>query len=149
MSISGYIFHREGQELEFKEQFNFSSLADYFWDFAALSNNKGGYLVFGVQDSPKILNGLSVNTLDQFEKIDPEKITGFLLNIFSENTNWKQATFEIDQVHFGKWLQLWFATIAELYVGTNAKKAKNKARRMLTGQYLMMWQSRPENQKKN
>ena len=38
----GYLFHREGQELEFKEQFNFSSLADYFRDFAAFSNNKGG-----------------------------------------------------------------------------------------------------------
>ncbi len=47
---SGYLFHREGQELEFKEQFNFSSLDDYFKDFPAFSNNKGGFLVFGVQD---------------------------------------------------------------------------------------------------
>lgn len=98
---SGYLFRREGQELEFKEQFNFSSLADYFRDFAAFSNNKGGYLVFGVQDSPRIPNGLSKNALDQFEKIDPEKITGFLLNIFSGNINWEQATFTIDKKHFG------------------------------------------------
>ena len=61
----------------------------------------------------------------------------------------KASNYKIDQVHFGKWLQLWFATIAELYVGANAEKAKNQARRMSTGQYLMMWQSRPENQKKN
>ena len=46
---SGYLFHREGQELEFKEQFNLSGLADYFRDFAAFSNNKGGFLVFGVR----------------------------------------------------------------------------------------------------
>jgi len=101
VSDSGYLFHREGQELEFKEQFNFSSLADYFRDFAAFSNNKGGYLVFGVQDSPRIPNGLSENALDQFEKIDPEKISGFLLNIFSGNINWEQASFKIDNKHFG------------------------------------------------
>tara|TARA_R110002126_G_scaffold236965_1_gene380532 strand:+ start:4055 stop:5086 length:1032 start_codon:yes stop_codon:yes gene_type:complete len=101
VSDSGYLFHREGQELEFKEQFNFSSLADYFRDFAAFSNNKGGYLVFGVQDSPRIPNGLSANALDQFEKIDPEKITGYLLNIFSGNINWEQASFKIDNKHFG------------------------------------------------
>ena len=76
-------------------------MADYFRDFAAFSNNKGGYLVFGVQDSPRIPNGLSKNALDQFEKIDPEKITGFLLNIFSGNINWEQATFTIDKKHFG------------------------------------------------
>lgn len=101
ISDSGYLFHREGQELEFKEQFNFSSLADYFRDFSAFSNNKGGYLVFGVQDSPRIPNGLSANALDQFEKIDPEKITGFLLNIFSGNIDWEQAVFKIDNKHFG------------------------------------------------
>ncbi|PQJ80778.1 ATP-binding protein [Polaribacter porphyrae] len=101
ISDSGYLFHREGQELEFKEQFNFSSLADYFRDFSAFSNNKGGYLVFGVQDSPRIPNGLSANALDQFEKIDPEKITGFLLNIFSGNINWEQAVFKIDNKNFG------------------------------------------------
>tara|TARA_R110000744_G_scaffold344724_1_gene450129 strand:+ start:29 stop:1060 length:1032 start_codon:yes stop_codon:yes gene_type:complete len=98
---TGYLFHREGQELELKEQFNFSSLADYFRDFSAFSNNKGGFLVFGVQDSPRIPNGLSTNALDQFEKIDPEKITGFLLNIFSGNINWEQASFKIDNKYFG------------------------------------------------
>lgn len=101
ISDSGYLFHREGQELEYKEQFNFSSLADYFRDFSAFSNNKGGYLVFGVQDSPRIPKGLSANALNQFEKIDTEKITGFLLNIFSGNIDWEQAVFKIDNKHFG------------------------------------------------
>ncbi|MDA8571610.1 ATP-binding protein [Schleiferiaceae bacterium] len=101
VSDSGYLFHREGQELEFKEQFNFSSLADYFRDFSAFSNNKGGYLVFGVQDSPRIPNGLSTNALEQFEKIDSEKITGYLLNIFSGNIDWEQAVFKIDNKYFG------------------------------------------------
>lgn len=98
---SGFLFHREGQELEFKEQYSFSGLADYFRDFAAFSNNKGGYLIFGVKDSPRLPNGMSVNSIEQFEKIDPEKITGFLLDIFSGNINWEQAIFEINKKHFG------------------------------------------------
>ncbi|MFM9835503.1 MAG: hypothetical protein ACKVOA_05315 [Methylophilaceae bacterium] len=37
----GYLFHREGQELEFKEQFNFNGLSDYVRDFADFANNRG------------------------------------------------------------------------------------------------------------
>jgi hypothetical protein len=58
------LFHREGQELEFKEQFNLAGLADYFRDFAAFANNKGGYLVFGVKDSPRIPIGLAPSSLE-------------------------------------------------------------------------------------
>lgn len=71
------LFHREGQELEFKEQFNLAALADYFRDFAAFSNNRGGFLVHGVKDSPRTLTGMSDKSIDQFEKLDPEKVTGY------------------------------------------------------------------------
>lgn len=40
----GRLYHREGQELEFKEQFNLAGLAEYFRDFAAFSNNRGATL---------------------------------------------------------------------------------------------------------
>ncbi len=96
-----YLYHREGQELEFKEQYNFGGLGDYFRDFAAFSNNKGGYMIFGVQDSPRIPNGLNTASLDQFDKIDPEKITGFLLEIFSPDILWEQAVIEHDGKSFG------------------------------------------------
>jgi predicted HTH transcriptional regulator len=97
----GRLFHREGQELEFKEQFNFAGLADYFRDFAAFANNRGGLLVFGVQDSPRVPIGLTEASLDQFNKIDPERITGYLLEIFSSNISWEQETFPIDGKHYG------------------------------------------------
>jgi predicted HTH transcriptional regulator len=64
-----HLFHREGQTLEFKEQFNLAGLADYFRDFAAFSNNRGGYLVFGVTDSPRVAAGLSEKSLAAFQKI--------------------------------------------------------------------------------
>ncbi len=97
----GRLFHREGQELEFKEQFNLAGLADYFRDFAAFANNRGGYLVFGVTDKPRIPAGLSESALDQFEKIDPERISGYLLEIFSPTIEWEQDTCEIGDASFG------------------------------------------------
>lgn len=98
---SGHLFHREGQELEFKEQFNLSGLAEYFRDFAAFANNRGGYLIFGVTDKPRVLAGLSESALAQFEKIDPEKISGFLLEIFSPSIEWEQATLDVGGASFG------------------------------------------------
>lgn len=98
-----YLFHREGQELEFKEQFNLAGLADYFRDFAAFANNRGGYLIFGVKDSPRIPVGLSNTSFDQFDKVDPQKITGFLLEIFSSDIRWEQATIKIKGKKFGVW----------------------------------------------
>jgi hemoglobin len=53
----------------------------------------------------------------------------------------------IEPKHFGKWLQLWFETIDELYEGELALKAKESARKMSTGQFLTIWNNRPENQK--
>lgn len=96
-----YLYHREGQELEFKEQFNLAGLADYFRDFAAFSNNRGGYLVFGVKDSPRIPQGMSEKSIELFRKTDPEKITGHLLELFSSDIRWDQADYEIDDNVYG------------------------------------------------
>lgn len=95
------LFHREGQELEFKEQFNLAALADYFRDFAAFSNNRGGFLIHGVKDSPRILTGMSVKSIEQFEKLDPEKVTGYLLEIFSAEIRWEAALVEVGGVNLG------------------------------------------------
>lgn len=97
----GFLYHREGQELEFKEQFNFAGLADYFRDFAAFANNRGGYLIFGVKDSPRVLIGLSEKAKEQFDKVDPEKITGYLLDIFTSDIHWEQALVEVAGMEFG------------------------------------------------
>lgn len=97
----GRLFHREGQELEFKEQFNLAGLAEYFRDFAGFANNRGGYLVFGVTDSPRVPAGLSDSARDQFEKIDPERISGYLLDYFSPSIDWEQGSFEMAGRVFG------------------------------------------------
>ena len=57
----------------------------------------------------------------------------------------KNLNYGIEQKHFGKWLELWFETIDDLFIGEYADKAKNSARKMSTGQFLAIWQQRPQN----
>lgn len=59
----------------------------------------------------------------------------------------KNMNHSITQVHFCKWLQLWFESIDELFEGEIAFKAKNAARKMSTGQFMVMWNNRPNNKK--
>lgn len=100
LAVKGqYLYHRESQTLEFKEQFNFGGLADYLKDFAAFANNRGGYLIFGVTDSPRMASGLSNSALDQFGKLDPELITGYVLENFSSDIRWNSELIE----HHGNW----------------------------------------------
>ncbi len=95
------LFHREGQELEFKEQFNLAGLADYFKDFAAFSNNRGGFLIHGVKDSPRTLTGMSDKSIGHFEKLDPEKISSYLLETFSSSIRWESNLVEVGGVNLG------------------------------------------------
>lgn len=98
----GNLYHRESQYLEFKESFNFAALADYFRDFSAFANNRGGYLIFGVKDKPRReIVGLNESAKDQFDKLDPELISGYLLDIFSGHLEWEHEVFLIDGMSFG------------------------------------------------
>ena len=56
----------------------------------------------------------------------------------------RESNYSITQKHFGRWLQLWYETIDELFVGELADLAKNAARRMSTPQFMVMWQNRPQ-----
>ncbi|MCQ2605533.1 MAG: ATP-binding protein [Bacteroidales bacterium] len=81
------LFHRESQTLEFKESYNHAGLAEYFRDFAAFANNKGGYLIFGIKDRPKRERvGMSEKSLSLFDAIDPEKdFCFFVRRFFNKN----------------------------------------------------------------
>lgn len=96
------LYHRESQTLEFKESYNYSGLAEYFRDFAAFANNKGGYLIFGVKDKPKRERvGMSEKSFNLFDKIDPEKISGFLMEDFSTKIDWEMNIMIIDNKKYG------------------------------------------------
>lgn len=95
------LFHREQKDLEFKESFNFSGLAEYLRDFAAFANNKGGYVIFGVTNSPRKLKGLTIKSLKQFSKIDEESISGFINEHFSPYLDWEMNLIEVNKKKFG------------------------------------------------
>jgi len=98
----GNLYHRESQTLEFKESFNFAGLAEYLKDFAAFANNKGGYIIFGVKDRPnRELSGLRDRAFEQFDKLDPERISGYILDIFSSNIFWTHDVFTSRNLKFG------------------------------------------------
>ena len=48
----------------------------------------------------------------------------------------------INPEHFGLWLNLWFATIDELFEGETAWIAKNRAQKMSTMLYMKMYENR-------
>ncbi len=57
----------------------------------------------------------------------------------------KNLNYTLEMEHFGRWLQLWITTIDASFAGEKAELAKQFARKMATGQYLIVWKSRPEN----
>ena len=67
--------NRENSQLEFKETFNLGSLAKYGRTMAAFADNRGGYIVFGVEPSPHRLKGVNKT---KFEECDPAQVTQFL-----------------------------------------------------------------------
>ena len=54
--------------------------------------------------------------------------------------------YGVEQTHFGRWLQLWFQTINELFKGENAIRAQEAARRMAHGQFMTLWHHKPGRQ---
>ena len=54
----------------------------------------------------------------------------------------KQQKGTINEMHFGVWLNLWFQTIDNLFVGEVAQLAKNRARNMGTFIHLKIFEAR-------
>jgi len=82
------ILSRESSNLEFKKSFNFKSMAKYSRTMAAFANNKGGYIVFGVNDRPRELIGLTEDAAKQMEDIQQESVTNLLNGHFAPEIKW-------------------------------------------------------------
>lgn len=95
---------RESFDLEFKQAFHFGdSLAEYCRSIVGMANNKGGEIIFGIQDSPRKPIGLSN---DKFENCDPNKINQFATEYFSHEIQWGIETHEVFGLQFGRfWVE--------------------------------------------
>lgn len=94
--IMGKLKSRESSTIEFKKSFNMGSAAAYAKTMASFANNAGGYIIFGIEDSPRIICGL-VN--DNFDNVKQEKLTETINAYFSPAINWEMGTLQLEMEH--------------------------------------------------
>jgi len=94
----GYVKSRESTKLEFKLAFNWNDAEEYSRTMVGFANNQGGYLIFGVKDRPRQIVGLQN---DNFDQVDPEKITQFIKSAFSNVPNFELETATVDGKNVG------------------------------------------------
>ncbi|MDG1475880.1 MAG: group III truncated hemoglobin [Vicingaceae bacterium] len=56
----------------------------------------------------------------------------------------RNLNYTVEQKHFGQWINLWFQTIDDLFIGERAQKAKDASRNMASAQFMMMFRNRPQ-----
>ena len=82
----GYLKKRESANLEYKQNFQKGdALLKYLKTLVGMANNRGGFIMFGVQDSPHIPIGMAST---KFQDTDPKDIDGKLREFFSPNIKW-------------------------------------------------------------
>lgn len=94
----GYVKSRESAKLDFKESFNWQNNAEYIKTMAAFANNQGGFLVFGIKDSPREIVGLQGQA---FDTLTSEKISEFVKSTLSHNLSYEFETLEFDNKKIG------------------------------------------------
>lgn len=89
----GKLKSRESNTIEFKKAFNLGNSAAYAKTMAAFANNSGGYIVFGIEDTPRRICGL---TNDNFENMKQERLTESINSYFAPAINWEMGTVVVD-----------------------------------------------------
>lgn len=90
---SGNLRSRESNKVEFKKAFNMGCAAVYAKTMAAFANNSGGFIIFGVDDSPRCILWLKN---DNFENLKQENMTEIINSNFAPAIDWEIGTVEID-----------------------------------------------------
>lgn len=93
----GRVKARERNDLEYKESFGLNSWAKYAKTMASFANNKGGYIIFGVKDNPRIIVGVN----NAFHNFKQEKFTEALNGLFSPMLDWDTGIVEFGGFSIG------------------------------------------------
>lgn len=94
LDTKGYLKKRESAILEYKQNFQKGdNLLKYLKTLVGMANNKGGMIMFGVQNSPHIPIGMT-NT--RFQDSDPKEIDAPLREFFAPGIKWHQNIIERD-----------------------------------------------------
>ena len=84
---------------EYKKSFSFDD--KLMKTCAAFANNRGGYIVFGIEDGTRRLVGLSSRKLRDFDNYDIAKATAKFNALFSPSIRISKATHNTDNMQFG------------------------------------------------
>jgi hypothetical protein len=96
----GYIKKRESFDLEFKQSFQMGdNLLKYAKTLVGMANNKGGQIIFGIQDKPHVPVGMKKRS---FQEIDPVKIDQNIREYFSQEIEWEMNVLQFDGKEFGQ-----------------------------------------------
>ena len=99
INSKGHLTKRESFDLEFKKAFHYGdSLHEYVRSLVGMANNRGGQIVFGIEDSPRVPVGLNS---DKFDKLDPTKLNAIILEYFSSDLHYSINSFEWEGKSFG------------------------------------------------
>jgi hypothetical protein len=100
LTAKGFLINRESCDLEYKEKFHYGdSLLEYLRSMAGMANNRGGKIIFGVKNSPRLPVGLDN---PKFQELDSNKINQLILEYYSHDFDWDVKTIEFNNLEFGQ-----------------------------------------------
>jgi len=98
----GHLRKRESFDLEFKQNFHLGdNLIKYIKSLVGMANNKGGQIIFGIKDKPRLPLGMTNN---RFREVDTATIDRLIREYFSHELIWGIETIDYDNKEFG---QIW------------------------------------------
>ena len=89
---------RENSRLEYKQTFNWASRAKYGKSLAGFANASGGFIVFGVRDSPRELVGVNE---EAFDAVDSADVSKYLNSAYAPELEWEMFDTSVSGVRLG------------------------------------------------
>tara|TARA_R110002051_G_scaffold13808_1_gene45553 strand:+ start:14609 stop:15874 length:1266 start_codon:yes stop_codon:yes gene_type:complete len=97
---NGRLYKRESTALEFKSDFDWDireSRIKYLKSIASFANRSGGYMIFGVSDSPRLISGITKS----FMEIDDYQISQFINLYLSPAPDFEREEFVMNGKKIG------------------------------------------------
>lgn len=88
----------ETDSVEFKKSFNWNGKGEYSKAMVSMANNKGGFIIFGVENGTGKVIGLSDN---RFEELDGQEVSGFLNSSFQPSFEWYKYSCPVGTMKIG------------------------------------------------
>lgn len=92
---------QEGYTVEYKQSFGWGNMPEYAKAMAAMANNKGGHIIFGIKDKPHELLGLDQKSARKFLEKDLSKWSEYLRDSFEPQIEFERELFEFEGNYYG------------------------------------------------